>query len=115
MISSNSGLTVVVVAHDDSQTLLATIERLYRALTITVEDFAIIIFDDGSSDDTRVVADAASRKFPFITVRRNERPKGAGSCTIQGSTEADFGLSRLRSRRQYLAVAIIHRTLRPSR
>jgi len=100
MISSNSGLTVVVVAHNESKTLLATIERLYRALTITVEDFAIIIFDDGSSDDTRVVAEAASQKFPFVTVRRNERRKGAGFCTI---------------RRQYLAVAVIHRALWPSR
>jgi NAD(P)-dependent dehydrogenase (short-subunit alcohol dehydrogenase family) len=89
MISSNSGLTVVVVAHNESKTLLATIERLYRALTITVEDFAIIIFDDGSSDDTRVVAEAASQKFPFVTVRRNERRKGAGFCTIQGSMEAE--------------------------
>src|SRR6266478_10082798 len=89
MISSNSGLTVVVVAHNESKTLLATIERLYRALTITVEDFAISIFDDGSSDDTRAVAEAASQKFPFVTVRRNERRKGGGFCTIRGSMEAE--------------------------
>jgi NAD(P)-dependent dehydrogenase (short-subunit alcohol dehydrogenase family) len=67
---------------------MATIERLYRALIITVEDFAIIIFDDGSSDDTRAVADAAGQKFPFVTVHRNPKRKGAGSCTIQGSMEA---------------------------
>ena len=51
MISSNRALTVVVVAHNEARTLLATVERVYRALIITVEDFAIIVFDDGSSDD----------------------------------------------------------------
>jgi len=89
MISSSSALTVVVVAHNDSPTLLATVERLYRALVITVEDFAIIIFDDGSSDATRAVAESASQKFPFVTVRRNERRKGAGSCTVEASREAE--------------------------
>jgi NAD(P)-dependent dehydrogenase (short-subunit alcohol dehydrogenase family) len=89
MISSHRGLTVVVVAHNDSRTLMATIERLYRALIITVEDFAIVIFDDGSSDDTGAVADAAAQKFSFVTVHRNQKRKGAGSCTIQGSIDAE--------------------------
>src|SRR5499427_2694546 len=89
MISSNRALTVVVVAHNESRTLLATVERVYRALLITVEDFAIIIFDDGSSDGTQAVAESARQKFPFVTVRRNERRKGVGSCTIEASREAD--------------------------
>ena len=88
MISNNRALTVVVVAHDDSQTLMSTIERLYRALIITVEEFEVIIFDDGCSDNTSAVAEAASQEFPFVTVRRNEIRKGAGACTLQGSREA---------------------------
>src|SRR5262249_5876655 len=44
--------------------------------------------DDGSSDYTWAVAESAGQKFPFVTVRRNERRKGAGSCIIQGSVEA---------------------------
>lgn len=90
MISGNRGLTVVVVAHNDARTLMATIERVSRALTITVEDFAIFIFDDGSSDDTEAVADAAGQKFPFVTVHGNQKRKGAGFCTIQGSMEAEL-------------------------
>src|SRR5215813_13165706 len=85
MISSNKGLTVVVVAHDESRTLLATVERVYRALIITVEDFAIIIFNDGSSDGTQAVAQSARQKFPFV----NERRKGVGYCTVEASREAE--------------------------
>src|SRR5260370_17193917 len=89
MISSNRALTVVVVAYNESRTLLATVERVYRALIITVEDFAIIIFDDGSSDGTQAVAESASQKFPFVTVRRNERRKGVGSCTVEARRDAE--------------------------
>lgn len=88
MLVSARALTVFVVAHNDSQKLLATVERIYNALTVTVEDFSILIFDDGSTDDTLAVAKAASEKYPFVGVRRNERRMGPGYCTIAGSREA---------------------------
>src|SRR5260370_3513990 len=89
MISSNRALTVVVVAYNESRTLLATVERVYRALIITVEHFAIILFDDGSSDGTQAIPESAPQKFPFVTVRRNQRRKGLRSCTVAASSEAE--------------------------
>ena len=56
MLVSTRALTVLVVAHNDSKKLLATIERIYNALAVTVEDFTIVVFDDGSTDDTLAVA-----------------------------------------------------------
>jgi len=88
MLVSARALTVFVVAHNDSQKLLATIDRIYNALTVTVEDFSILIFDDGSTDDTLAVAKAASEKYPFVSVRRNERRMGPGYCAIAGSRDA---------------------------
>jgi glycosyltransferase involved in cell wall biosynthesis len=88
MLVSARALTVLVVAYNDSQNLLATIDRIYHALAVTVEDFSIVVFDDGSTDDTFAVAKTASEKYPFVVVRRNERRMGAGFCTIVGSREA---------------------------
>jgi 3-oxoacyl-[acyl-carrier protein] reductase len=88
MLSVNRALTVLVVAHNDAQTLLPTIDRVYRALTITIEDFSITIFDDGSSDGTMEAAKSAARHYPFVTVCRNEQQMGVGYCTLQGSREA---------------------------
>jgi len=85
---SARALTVLVVAHNDSKKLLATIERIYNALAVTVEDFSIVVFDDGSTDDTLAVAKAASDKYPFVVVRRNDRRMGPGYCIIAGSREA---------------------------
>ncbi len=89
MLSMSRALTVLVVAHNDSQTLLPTLERVYRALTITIEDFSIIIFDDASTDNTIEAAEAAARDYPFVKVRRNDRHMGPGYCTLQGSAEAE--------------------------
>jgi NAD(P)-dependent dehydrogenase (short-subunit alcohol dehydrogenase family) len=89
MLSLSRALTVLVVAHNDSQTLLPTLERVYRALTITIEDFSIIIFDDASTDNTIEAAEAAARQYPFVKVHRNDRHMGPGYCTLQGSVEAE--------------------------
>jgi glycosyltransferase involved in cell wall biosynthesis len=73
MLVSARALTVLVVAHNDSQKLFATIDRIYNALAVTVEEFSIVVFDDGSTDDTLAVAKAATEKYPFVVVRRNQR------------------------------------------
>ena len=66
-------------------------DRVFRALTMTVEEFAIVIFDDGSNDDTAAVAESAAQKYPFTRVRHNPSPLGLGYCTVHGSMEADTG------------------------
>src|SRR2546428_13086014 len=93
MLSLSRALTVLVVAHNDSQTLLPTLERVYRALTITIEDFSIIIFDDASTDNTIEAAEAAARGYPFVTVRRNDRHMGPGYCPLQGGTEPESAVA----------------------
>lgn len=84
MPSGSRALTVLVIAHDAADTLAATIERVYRALTVTVEEFQIVIFDDGSGDATSAVAKELGRKYAFVSVRRNERRQGPGFCIIEG-------------------------------
>src|SRR5215216_1083930 len=88
MLSISRALAVLIVAHNDAQTLVPTLDRVYRALTITIEDFSIVIFDDASTDHTLEVADAAARQYPFVEVCRNQQQMGPGFCTLQGSREA---------------------------
>jgi NAD(P)-dependent dehydrogenase (short-subunit alcohol dehydrogenase family) len=78
-----------LIAHNDAATLAATVDRIYRALTITVEYFRILLFDDGSSDDTPRIAKALSHQFPSLVVQRNDRRCGPGYCTIMASAKAE--------------------------
>jgi len=88
MIMNAISLTVLVIAHDDGKTLFETIERVYHALAITVEDFSIVIYDDGSSDNTQKVAREAQQQFAFVEIRQNDREVGRGHCIIEVSKAA---------------------------
>jgi NAD(P)-dependent dehydrogenase (short-subunit alcohol dehydrogenase family) len=81
-------LCVLVPAENHEQSLEATVGRLIQALGITVEDFEIIIADDGSSDHTGEVAEELARKHPAVRVFHNPRPMGLGYCYIHGIEDA---------------------------
>ena len=83
-------LSVVVVAHDDSSTLASTVERVVRALTITVEEYEIIIVDDGSSDDTPQVSERIAARHESVRVLRNPLARGIGH-SFMGAVESTVG------------------------
>jgi len=77
-------LTVLVPAFNEESNLEPTIDRLLRALRITVEDFEIIIVNDGSTDGTAAVADRCAARHPQIRVVHNERNMGLGYSYVRG-------------------------------
>jgi NAD(P)-dependent dehydrogenase (short-subunit alcohol dehydrogenase family) len=81
-------LTVLVPALNEESTLAPTVERLIDALTITIDDFEIIIVDDGSSDGTRAVAERLAAAHSFIRVIGNPRSMGLGYAYRRGYQEA---------------------------
>jgi NAD(P)-dependent dehydrogenase (short-subunit alcohol dehydrogenase family) len=88
MSVGDRSLTVVIVAHDDEATLDHTVDRVARALAITVEDFRIVIFDDGSRDGTGECARHWQRTLPRVEVRTNSEQCGLGHCLSQAVAEA---------------------------
>jgi NAD(P)-dependent dehydrogenase (short-subunit alcohol dehydrogenase family) len=86
---SRRSLSAVVVTHDDGGNLDITIDRLLRALTITVEEFAIVIFDDGSAEETSRRAREWQETVPSVTVRRNDRRCGLGYCLLQAAADVE--------------------------
>ena len=76
LLTGSRSLTVVIVAHNDTANLDHTVERVVRALTITVEDFRIVIFDDGSRDGTAEQARRWQQKLPYVEVRHNTEQRG---------------------------------------
>jgi NAD(P)-dependent dehydrogenase (short-subunit alcohol dehydrogenase family) len=81
-------VSVFIPALNEEENLKLTVTRLIEALTVTVEDYEIIIIDDGSSDGTGAVADNLAAGNSTIRALRNSRNTGLGSCFAQAYREA---------------------------
>jgi len=81
-------MSVLVPVLNEERNLAPTVMRLIDALTMTVEDYEIVIIDDGSTDKTREVADQLAAECPVIRVIANPKNMGLGYCYKRGYEEA---------------------------
>jgi 3-oxoacyl-[acyl-carrier protein] reductase len=79
---SNS-LSVFVAAYNEVDNLRPTVEMILRLLNVSVEDFEIIIVDDGSTDGTYEVAEKLREKYPPVRVIHNPTNMGLGYSYIR--------------------------------
>jgi len=71
-------LSVFVAAFNEVQNLQPTVDVVVQALRGQVNDYEIIIVNDGSTDGTREVADQLATHFPAVKVVHNPRNMGLG-------------------------------------
>jgi glycosyltransferase involved in cell wall biosynthesis len=88
ILSWQRSISVFIPALNEEKNLEPTVARLIEALTVTVDDYEIIIVDDGSSDGTRAIADALAAENSAIRALHNSRNRGLGYCFAQGYREA---------------------------
>ena len=88
LLPPGRSISVLVPVLNEEGNLRQTVERLLDALTITIEDFEIILVDDGSSDGTPALADALAREHSTVRVLHNARNMGLGYCYARGYKEA---------------------------
>lgn len=83
-IRINPSLTVLVPAYNEATNLTATVERLIRALDISVEEFEIIVLNDGSTDGTGKEADALAAMYDNVRAIHHDRNMGLGASYAEG-------------------------------
>src|SRR5215207_8060412 len=71
-------LSIFVPAFNEVGNLAPTVETIMRALSVSVEDYEVIVVDDGSTDGTAEVAEALAARFPEVRVIHNPRNMGVG-------------------------------------
>jgi glycosyltransferase involved in cell wall biosynthesis len=73
-----------VPAFNEQTDLEVTVETLLRALVRTVDDYEIVVVDDGSTDATPTIADRLACRHPAVRVLHNESNMGLGYSYVRG-------------------------------
>jgi len=76
----NRSVTVLVPALNEERNIRGTIDRLLDALSLTTEDYEIIIIDDGSTDSTGAIANEIVASHHSIRLLQNPGNMGLGHC-----------------------------------
>ena len=77
-------LSILVPAFNEESNLAPTLARILDALSMTVEDYEIIIVNDGSTDATGTRAEELAAGHPGVRVLHNKRNMGLGYCYAAG-------------------------------
>lgn len=74
----NDTISVIVPALNEEKNLLASIEVIKSAIGAQFNDYEIIIFDDGSTDNTGKIAEDIAKPDSRVRVVHHEKPMNLG-------------------------------------
>lgn len=82
-----SSLSVVIMAFNEAANLENVVQEIYDVLTGIACPYEILIVDDGSSDNTGIIADDLATKLPEIRAIHHPVNQGLGAVYRTGFTE----------------------------
>ena len=81
---SNPSFTITVPALNEEAGLVATLDQIRQVMAQGFPDYEILVFDDGSTDNTGRMADEYAKKYPNIRVIHNRSTRGIGYSYKEG-------------------------------
>lgn len=84
MAGDPPSLSVVIPCYNEEQRLPRTIEQVERYLDARGTSYEIVLVDDGSSDGTRRIMDAAAERNPAVRIEALPHNRGKGRALAEG-------------------------------
>jgi glycosyltransferase involved in cell wall biosynthesis len=79
-----ASLSVVLPAHNEEQAIAHTVHEVIDTLSTWLQDFEVIIVDDGSRDRTGVILDTIAAVQPRLRVIHHAVNQGYGAALVSG-------------------------------
>ena len=81
-------LSVFLPAYNEKENLAAAVREIAAIVAGTVEDYEIIIVEDGSTDGTAELADELAASIPNVRAAHQPQNRGYGPAVLRGLAEA---------------------------
>lgn len=86
--SPRPGLSVFFPAYNDGGTIASLVIRAVQTASRLTSDFEVIVVNDGSSDETREIADELARTYPQVRAIHHPHNRGYGGALRTGFAAA---------------------------
>lgn len=87
-----ASLSVFFPAFNEQDIIAKTVENATRAVSRFVDDYEVIVVDDGSSDKTAAVVEDLARRDPHVRLVRHDVNRGYGAALRTGFASAQKDL-----------------------
>ena len=78
------GLTLIIPAYNEEESLRKCVHETHAFLSAAIEEFELIIVDDGSTDNTWDIACELSMRLKDVSAERHETNMGIGAAIRTG-------------------------------
>ena len=89
-ILNNKGISIILPAFNEEKNIKSAVEDIENFIKILTENYEIIIVNDGSIDDTKIILEKMSGDNKNIKIINFETNKGYGSALRAGFNSAKF-------------------------
>src|SRR5260370_832632 len=79
-----ASLSVILPAHNEEEAIAHTVHEVIDMLSARMQDFEVIVVDDGSRDRTGVILDTIARVQPRLRVIHHSVNQGYGAALVSG-------------------------------
>jgi len=83
-ISVQCSLSVIMPAHNEEEAIASTVHEVIDTLSVWMQDFEIIVVNDGSQDRTGIILDTIAAAHPCLKVIHHTVNQGYGAALVSG-------------------------------
>jgi glycosyltransferase involved in cell wall biosynthesis len=78
------GISIVLPAYNEGENIASTVMETIARMRGMARDFEVIVVNDGSKDNTRVVVEELTRYYPNLRLINHDVNKGCGAALVTG-------------------------------